>query len=387
MKKTVDRIIALIALVMLLFTAVFTASAEGASKIQAAISAANALSAHMAALPDGTLVALSGSAEYIDFFRTLGKIKRIEYLQGDKPAVLTEGGDLYVGDRLVAQNIADMAYPATSSSGSAMFIDRNNAFAEFRYSSSDLAIWPRQDADWAKFVRMDTEEFEKIYFAGTPSNLICDDMTFWVLDENGYPYCDGDRQGELVRDGMTLSQYMKDYENVMGKFMTLELHTWSDLEVFAFASEYDRELGVNFYSYAGVKGDGTVVACGKLAEEILTWGPLSYVDGKMGCMLGVTQDGEIRLAGRYAQPWVLEELQSWKNIVSAKIISCLNTSDDIGIVAIDESGVIYRLFSESGTIYDGRTSYEIGVSTYSPENGYEGESVSKDNLRELGLII
>jgi len=380
MQKNVSRLMVLILAFTLLAGGVFSAIAENADRIQAAIDAANTLSTFAYILPDGSLVANPSAEEFTDTYTSIGKIRKIEHTShSDNPAVLTESGDLYVGNKLVAQNIQEVLYPEMKMSGYGVYFAEDNTVAEFDFDSDEVTVWPRLH-DYQKFTRYDTETFEPIYFDGKVTFATCDDFYFWVLDEEGRPYCYGEVSGNLYKADIE-DIYTFDYDKFPElPFWSLELHNWNDLAVFAFAADEDLARNKEFFTYAGIKKDGTVVACGEHAEEILSWGPLVYLDGKDGNILGVTADGKVKLAGPDALAPVLDELNTWSNIVSAKLISGNSTSYNIGVLAATDDGSFEsRYFEVWGSNNEYSNVYGVSLS---PEEGYTGSGYSVYNIAQ-----
>ena len=346
--RFVSRFLILLLTFTILSSCTLTAFAEITDQIQTAIDAANTLSTFAFILPDGSLLAdLSPEEEeFIDTYTTIGKIKKIEHTSHtDNPAVLTESGDLYVGKKLAAQNIQDMLYPEMKMSGYGVYFAADNTVAEFEieFDSDDMKIWPRLH-EYQNFTRFDPKTYEPIYFEGAVAFSTCDDLYYWVLDEEGRPYC----YGEVIKNlymAEIEDKWTFDYEKLFElPFWHLDLHTWSDLSVFAFASEVvsDKEV----FTYAGIKKDGTVVACGERAEEILSWGPLVYIDGKDGNILGVTADGKLKLAGRHAFDQVIDELNTWSDIASAKLISGSACSFDVGFLTVTHDNTFIEKYAD-----------------------------------------
>lgn len=380
MKKYVSRFLVLLLTFIILSNCTMTAFAENADRIQDAIDAADTLSTFAFILPDGSLVADPSAEKFINTCTSIGKIKKIEHTShSHNPAILTESGDLYVGNNLVAQNIQDVLYPEMKMSGYGVYFAEDNTIAEFKFDSDEITVWPRLH-DYQNFTRFDVETFEPIYFEGAVTFSTCDDLYFWVLDEEGRPYCDGEVSNNLFMSDIE-DIYTFDEEQLPElPFWSLEPHTWNDLAVFAFAVEEDLAHDKELFTYAGIKKDGTVVACGERAEEILSWGPLVYLDGKDGNILGVTADGKVKLAGPDAYPAVLDELNTWSDIASAKLISGNATSYNIGFLAVTHDNTFIEKYAE---VWGDSNQYNnIYGTVLSREDGYAVNGYTVHNITQ-----
>lgn len=166
----------------------------------------------------------------------------------------------------------------------------------------------------------------------------------------------------LTADGRVFT----DSEDYAG----MSFFTWKNIAVFAaqkrMLTSLDDDNRETEITVAAILADGTVMAEGAYAEDILSWGELSYITMSSSLIVGLTPDGTLKVTGSAAQ-YVASDLADWQNIVAVKAGGTSKVERIIN--ALDSDGNCYQLR------YDSRWS-ENNVFIISPESGVIGESVT-----------
>ena len=259
--------------------------------IQSAIDAAEGLKQmDVITAPDGTRYAES---EYI-------------------PIYLNANGDVYVFDTLMGENIADYALTNVDLymlSGDQLLGKEDFALHYFNVRSTD----PLNPVDCTdRLVHLGAANGAEL------TEIFAEHNQLWGLDTKGRVFT-LDRIPEYDDDGEPNWDFMK----------------WTKLAVFDTA--YQEDSWDDLVAFAGIKRDGEVVASGEWADEILGWGPLAYITMQNDIAVGLTKDGELKLAGPRTQN--LESvLSQWHNITG--VYAC-NDGDEAEIKAVDADGNFY----------------------------------------------
>lgn len=140
----------------------------------------------------------------------------------------------------------------------------------------------------------------------------------------------------------------------------MECFNWKDMAVIG-AAKYMKEPSL---TVAGIQRDGTVLACGDYAEEILSWGTLADLSMSDGMIVGLTKDGALKMTGQYAE-FMAAEVESWTNIAAVQVGSTSKIQAIINAVVID--GKFYHLE------YDSRWT-ELTIGVLNPAAGAEENS-------------
>ena len=117
------------------------------------------------------------------------------------------------------------------------------------------------------------------------------------------------------------------------RYAVLGCLEWTDL-VLVDASKWMENGAVKSLTVAGLQSDGTVVACGDYADEILSWGPLSYLSMSDGSIVGLTTDGRLKMTGEMAE-FMAEEVESWTDIAAVKVGNDSKTETIISAITTD----------------------------------------------------
>ena len=112
--------------------------------------------------------------------------------------------------------------------------------------------------------------------------------------------------------------------------------------------------GVESLTVAGIKGDGTVVATGTYASDILSWGKLADIAMSDGMIVGLTEDGKVKMTGDFAEK-MKETVESWTNIVAIEVGYATGSNIDNIVSALDSDGIFHF-----ATIMNERSGVEVG---------------------------
>lgn len=128
----------------------------------------------------------------------------------------------------------------------------------------------------------------------------------------------------------------------------MSFFTWDNIAVFAaqkrmLTSLYDDQRETEITA-AAILADGTVMAEGVYAEDILSWGELSYITMSDSLIIGLTPDGSLKVTGSAAE-YVASDLAAWQNIVAVKVGGTSKVERVIN--AIDGDGNCYQLRFDS----------------------------------------
>ncbi|HIW74999.1 MAG TPA: hypothetical protein H9684_11820 [Firmicutes bacterium] len=243
---------------------------------------------------------------------------------------LTQNGDLYYRKEKVAEGVAEIVYATTNVNEEGRFIagdkvyrvactDAGNVNASLRESAPENYV----DVDGGKtvtrfpwntnFLNLSAKKGEPV--SGSLAGIGVDKHDFFVLNQEGRVFLEGGSG--------------TDYTG-------MDCFGWKDMAVIG-AAKYREEPSL---TVAGIQRDGTVLACGDYAEEVLGWGPLAGLSLSDGMIVGLTRDGSLKMTGQYAE-FMAAEVESWTDIAAVKVG---NTSKIQAIVnAIGADGTLYHL--------------------------------------------
>ena len=296
---------------------------------------------------------------------------------------LTEEGDVYYNGTLLLSGVVDMDYNKIS-----MVINQmpNNAFI-------------REDMAGALYFVLDEDlqtSYHQSWVQQAPDRLI--DVDGQIVRRHEYPLSDfmniseknGTTYAEALkyivneeRDYLALGEDGKLYIKELSRddelnYDKMDCYDWENL-VWVDSAEYDRQFYEDYaltLTVAGIQADGTVVACGEYADEILSWGQLSYLSMREGLIAGLTPDGTVRLTGQRSEE-LKAEVESWTDIAGIQVgklnqartdvISaittdgsfriCFYSGEQYGIINVyfsltDPSGGHYYRYSPDGNVYE-----------------------------------
>lgn len=294
---------------------------------------------------------------------------------------LTEDGDVYYNGVLLYSGIVDMDCNTMT-----MVINKqpNNEFIQ-KDKTGAINFLPESDLQLSMYQRAMEEMPER--FMEVDGTTICRheyELSEYknTSEKNGYAYAESAKYISAEdRDYLVLGEDGKLYVKELSlddeiNYRGMECFDWENL-VWVDSALYDHIASTHHeltLTVAGIQADGTVVACGEYADEILSWGPLSYLSMSEGLIAGLTIDGNARLTGQMAKV-LKEEVNTWTNIAGIKVGKLLTANTDIQtdvISAITKDGTFRVCFYD---FHDGIFSREfslddmggLGYYRYSPD--------------------
>lgn len=317
---------------------------------------------------DGSVIVPSGydneykKNEFLPIYAALPNVKRIVASSSCSSVyALTDEGDLYYYDVKVAEGVKDFVYATTNMSENGHFLKEDGVY--------------KIDAE-------DTEWVNENLRKNSPENYQdIGDKTISIFERNNayYNYA-GETDEKLNGNVVSLSVDKHDYmaltedgrvfmDNNYGssdEYESMEFFQWENMAVIDAAKRMgtgENRGKVETLTVAGIQADGTVMACGDYAGEILSWGPLSYISMGDGMIVGLTKDGTLRVTGQEAEK-VAEFVGQWSGIVGVKV----GHETDVTIInAVDANGNFYYVESCVRWTTD-------SADFISPETGCSGEN-------------
>lgn len=264
---------------------------------------------------------------------------------------LTASGDLYYRQNKVAEGVRDIVYSTTNVNENGRYIAGDKVYnidtedtwevnASLREANPENYIDVSGGKTVSRYVWnnsfVSTKTADRVLVSGNLTGLGVDKHDFLVLNQAGQVFLN-DNSGTISYEG-------------------LECFTWDNMALIGSAKfvESGKTLTV-----AGIQHDGTVKACGDYADEILSWGPLAYLSLSDGMIVGLTQDGKLKMTGQYAVH-MAETVESWTNITAVKVGSTAKIEAIVN--AVDTDGNLYHLE------YDSRWTENV-YDKLSPETG------------------
>lgn len=283
-------------------TASVAAPVEVVAHVKSAIDASNLLTAAAVAIVPGEGVVSCGSNadKYLPAYSMLD-LKKIAISKSASTAVaLTNNGQLYFKTMKVADNVTDIVYATTNM----------NEEGWYATSAGDVYCVYNGDGDLHSY---------RIQEGSSPiSAMGVEKHDVFIACENGFVSTSGSSEhwgkcAEFMNWGSGIA--VIDASKVMSA---------------------DRSGEVDYVTVAAITADGRTLAVGDFADEILSWGELSYISMNDGVIVGLKPDGTLRITGPYAQ--LLEEggLGSLTNIAGVKVLGEI-------VSAVDTSGNYYFL--------------------------------------------
>lgn len=308
------------------------ASAETVDYVQAAMDVADRLYGSYMLAGDGSVITVretsyQGAAAG---YAQLEGVKKLCVSPSEfRTFALTESGDLYAGAGVIASGVADLVFCTTNSNEEGYVITDGGIR---RFGGDQL-----YDMDYSdEFVRLTGGG--KVSVA-SPARIGADKHCFFVLDENGFLFMD----------------QSSSYFEACGE---LGIFDWENL---ALAGVAINTSDPRTLTAAGIRKDGTVVAAGDYAEEILSWGPLSWISMGGGTIVGLTRDGSLKVTGQAAD-LIRDIVEGWSGVVAVQVGRHARLGDLV--TAVDADGDFYCVYVDHNAVQGaGKISLESGSAT------------------------
>ncbi|MBR6709143.1 MAG: hypothetical protein IKL84_05635 [Clostridia bacterium] len=243
-------------------------------------------------------------------YAKLANVKKLIAGAGLSAYALTESGEIYFENRKVAENVTMAAYCTTNVNVEGFCIingelRRINSYGQLddRSYNSAFKNYPSGEA-----------------LSGEAVFIEVDKHDFIVLDSKGKFYTNWSSEA----------------------YDTLDFTGFEGLVMVDIAKHMDmmKHGVVNELTVAGIKADGTPVATGTYAEDILSWGKLADLAMNDGLIVGLTEDGKVKMTGLFAKQ-MKETVEGWTNIVAIEAGYATGSNVDNIVTALDSNGVFH----------------------------------------------
>ncbi len=324
--------------------------------VQAAIDAAGHLTTGGYFLAqDGSVLTLDkyspGKDGYIysTTYAALPNVKKlVESCSSFDLFALTESGELYFRDTKVLDGVLDMVYKTNNVNECGYAVTADNLYR----------VTVEKTADVNDVLRTDNPE----RYTDVGEYTVCCAGTIFV---DNFMNKGKTTKGPFVSISAARSDfsvvtaggkvyraldYPEDYEAAPS------VEDWENVVLFDarknMLSSFGDDERKSEVTAAAILADGSVVAEGTYAEEILSWGGLSYLSLADAVVVGLKPDGTLKIAGAAVQE-AAAEIAGWTDIVAVKATQDGSSSETGVISAMDKNGDWYYIrFSEEGTVYD-----------------------------------
>lgn len=269
---------------------------------------------------------------------------------------LTESGEVYYHDTKIMDGIIDGAYNTTNVNQSIIAVTEDAIYNLYVTDSPNEALRKSAPDNYTDVMNKTVVHSQRM-----PGKYR--DLSTENGDSASGPFAGvSAEKGDyfiLTADGRVFT----DSEDYAG----MSFFTWQNIAVFATQKRMLTSLNDDKceteITVAAILADGTVMAEGTYAEEILSWGELSYITMSDSLIVGLTSDGVLKVTGSAAE-YVESDLADWQNIVAVKVSGTSKVERMIN--ALDSDGNCYQLK------FDSRWS-ENSIYIVSPEDGITGE--------------
>ena len=261
---------------------------------------------------------------------------------------LTESGELYFRDTKVLDGVLDMVYKTNNVNECGYAVTADNLYR----------VTVEKTADVNDVLRTDNPE----RYTDVGEYTVCCAGTIFV---DNFMNKGKTTKGPFVSISAARSDfsvvtaggkvyraldYPEDYEAAPS------VEDWENVVLFDarknMLSSFGDDERKSEVTAAAILADGSVVAEGTYAEEILSWGELSYLSLADAVVVGLKPDGTLKIAGAAVQE-AAAEIAGWTDIVAVKATQDGSSSETGVISAMDKNGDWYYIrFSEEGTVYD-----------------------------------
>lgn len=280
---------------------------------------------------DGSILVLSNAPYHEEYGPEYAAIPGLKKLvvscSGFDVFALTETGDLYYHDVKISENIVDAVYAMTNVSEGGFYIAEGQC-GHLRVADPKLVNSKLREENPEEYIDVNDQVVQRSAWASDAVGLAVEHEDYIHINSEGridvMSFMDADR---YERSGCM---------------------QWTDL-VLVDASKRVENGEVKSLTIAGLQSDGTVVACGDYADEILSWGPLSYLSMSDGSIVGLTTDGCLKMTGEMEE-FMAEEVESWTNIAAVKVGA--DSKTETIICAITTDGTFYCVHCDLYNTYE-----------------------------------
>lgn len=298
--------------------------AEGITK---AMTFANSLSGSNYFLASDGSILIMGDDEFDGLATAYSQMTGVEKIVRGTSALfaLTDSGELYYADKVIGSGIEALSYCTTNSNVEGFCLSGK----DIMWITSDEKLYEyKRNSDFKDMVTRES-------ISGKPVTIEVDKHDFFVVTE----------EGKLFALVSSIDQY--------------EGLDFTGFENLVLVDEAKHMGGgeVESLTIAGLKRDGSVVAIGTYADEILSWGKLSDLAMSDGMIVALTEDGKVKMTGDFADK-MKETVEGWTNITA--IETGYANGNNIGylITAVSSDGVFYYV-----SMTDERSSIDTGSAT------------------------
>lgn len=289
--------------------------------------AANCLSGSYFLLADDGSVITIGDDSDEDFAEIYAKMPNVKKLSltnvGSAVVALTDEGDLYYQNNKIGSNVKEVEYCTTNMNVEGLCL----MGSEVMWITSDDVL--HQYSRNGDFKHIQTKEA----INGELMSMEVDKHDFAVVNENGEVF--------MHYGGSSDAYATLDFSNFKGMAFVDIAKVMEDGEV--------KSLTV-----AGLKADGTTVAVGTYAQDVLSWGKLASLSMSDGMIVGLTTAGTLKMTGDYAEKMV-SVVEKWNNIVAVKVGNAQVNNVGSLVTAKDKDGNFYY-----ASLTDPRSSVDSG---------------------------
>lgn len=288
---------------------------------------ANSLSGSYFLLADDGSVITIGDDSDEDFAEIYAKMPNVKKLSltnvGSAVVALTEEGDLYYRANKIGSNIKEVEYCTTNMNVEGLCLMGDKVMW---ITTDDVLFEHSRNGD---FKHIQTKEA----ISGELMSMEVDKHDFAVVNENGevFMHCGGNSEA----------------------YATLDFSGFKGM-AFVDIAKFMEDGDVKSLTVAGLKADGTTVAVGTYAQDILSWGKLAALSMSDGMIVGLTVDGALKMTGDFAEK-MASIVEKWSNIVAVKVGNAQVNNVGSLVTAKDSDGNFYY-----ASLTDPRSSADSG---------------------------
>lgn len=316
---------------------------KNTENVKAAMDAADRLSTgSYFLLADGSILTRKESLLNfaVDYAALSGVKKIVDSCSEMELFVLTENGELYYRDIKIMDGVIDAVYGTTNVNQKLTAITEDEIYWLYEDDSVNESVRANNPDDYTDVgdrvithsqkmpsIYMDLSAADGSYAQAPFAAVSAEKSDYFILTADGKVFTDGN-------DYFGMSFFA--WENIVVFDAQKRMLTSSDDD------ERETEITV-----AAILADGTVVAEGVYADDILAWGPLDYITMSDSIIIGLMPDGKLKATGVAAE-YIEPDIADWQNIVAVKV-GGTSTAERV-INAMDTDGNCYQLrYDSQGT--------------------------------------